>query len=86
MTEVTLHRFNIVTRPNRGNGIAVAQIMKTSGRQADRLHHLFIAVINGIRGNMVPDLIGEYKAAVLPKLPPSAGGQGSAEFCDVSAA
>ena len=57
MTEIALHGFDIITGSDSGNGIAVAQIMKTRLRPSNGSNGFFVVLDNRSISQMLSEII-----------------------------
>ena len=69
VAQVALHGFDVIPGPESCHGVAVAEIVEPRVRQTDRSREAFVVVIDRVGGKMLPSLIAEDKAGILPDRP-----------------
>ena len=68
MSQVFLHRLNIIPGLNCHNRICMSEVMKPSRRRSDFFHKLFEATIDYTVREESPNFIGKYKVLFCPTL------------------
>ena len=66
MAKVALNSFDIIAALDCSNRIAMTKVMDPSLWKADGGSQTLKVMIDGVRREMLPQFIGEHKAAVLP--------------------
>lgn len=61
-----MHCLDVIPGPEGGDGVAVAEIVQAGVWQADGGYKTLEAVIDRVGGQVLPGLIAENKAIVLP--------------------
>ena len=68
VSQVFLHRLNVIPGLNRHNRICMSEVMKPSRRRSDFFHKLFEATIDYTVREESPNFIGKYKVLFCPTL------------------
>lgn len=68
MTQVFLHRFDVITAFDRHNSIGVSEVMKTGSRRANLVHDPLEAIIDGAVGKKTSGLVGKNQVVFFLKI------------------
>lgn len=67
VAQITLHRLNVVSGADRGNGVGVAQVVESGIGAAYSRHNAFVLAVNGGLRQVCADLVGKNQALrILP--------------------
>lgn len=69
VSQIALHRFDIIAGADRCHGVAVSKIMQTGIRQADGCSNAFEVVIDSMWREVLSRIIAKYIATILPERP-----------------